>query len=205
MGSPLMKRLTISITCLMTALTAMAQFNWDDPKLNWAWDNNRHSFSLTAGYNSFMGIDAKNFITNAIIPEFERRGYDLTKEDINKNQPYGNYGIQYHYNFLKWLRFGVKLDFDVNKLTINNDVKTIFYSNVLPSLQFTYYNTDYWRVYSGIDAGISILVFPKMLTLPMPAINITPIGFSYGRGIIVFVETNIGFDAIIKGGVGLRL
>ena len=177
----------------------MAQFDWNDPKLNWAWDNNRHTVTLTAGYNSLIGIYSQQ-----ILEEYLKNDLD-NGTVITSNQAYGNYGIQYHYNFLKWLRLGMKLSFDVNKLTIDANVITTYYANLMPSLQFTYYNTDRWRVYSGIDLGVTFYVLKNYFTQTLPAFNITPIGFSYGRGIILFVETNVGFDAVIKGGIGIRL
>lgn len=176
------------------------QFDWDDPRINWDWDHNRHSFSISAGYNSLYGIGVKK-IVKAISDESGNA--NMT---INRNNPLGHYGFQYHYNVLEWLRLGTKITNDVNRITNDSITNHLLMVNVMFSTQFTYYNKPRWRVYSGIDVGAAMLidVGTKVHNF-LPALNITPIGFSYGRGFYVFVETNLGADSLIKGGIGLRM
>ena len=204
MGSKIKRFFTLVVFCVTVFSLAAQEFDWEDPRINWSWDNNRHTFTINAGYNSIVGILTRYTLID-IISSFAQ---NIPEEEINKvaNLPYGNYGFQYHYNTHKWFRVGMKFSGDINRTNINDKTDYISYLNILASAQFTYYNENRWRVYSGIDAGMSIMLVPQSKnTLVLPALNITPVGFSYGRGFIVFAEINLGSDAVIKGGIGLRL
>lgn len=188
----------LSLTCSVVA----QQFDWNDPKINWAWDNNRHTVAITAGLNSFYG-----FYT----PEQVKRGFNNATDiyqalEYSSWNPYGQYGIEYYYNFLKWLRFGGKINLDVSKTNFTDANHSTTYINLMASLQFTYYNEVRWRVYSGIDLGYtSFFDNISKYHANMLGVNITPLGFSYGRAVCIFFELNIGNDAIAKAGISLRL
>ncbi len=203
MGSKIIQRLTATVILCAITIPLMAQeFDWEDPRINWNWDNNRHTVTIHAGYNSIQGILSQKFITKIL----DRANTETNTNYNITNTPYGYYGIQYHYNINKWCRTGMKFSADINRMTINDNTQFVSYLNLLASAQFTYYNENKWRVYSGADAGLCILLLPHInSTKVLPAVNITPLGFSYGRGFIVFAEINLGSDAVIKGGFGLRL
>lgn len=193
----------IVLCCAISPLYAQ-QFDWDDPRINWEWDNNRHSFTINAGYNSIIGILTKEIFMAA---------YSATHNDTNgdavqiiSNTPYGDYGFQYHYNTHKWLRFGLKFNADINQTNINDKTQYISYLNLMASAQFTYYNERKWRVYSGLDIGVNGLIVPQFNSFSAGlAFNVTALGVTYGRGFILIAELNLGSDAIAKAGFGLRL
>lgn len=205
MGCKIKKYILASaLLALVSAPVFSQQFDWEDPRINWNWDNNRHTFTINAGYNSIVGILTRQ-IFNAF---YTIQNSDDNSESVNliSHTPYGDYGFQYHYNTHKWMRVGMKFNADVNRANINDVTRYISYLNLMASVQFTYYNENKWRVYSGMDIGMSGLIVPHFKTFNAGlALNITPIGFSYGRAFILFAELNLGSDAIIKGGFGLRL
>ncbi len=204
MGSKIRQIAAIAIMCATITPMFAQQFDWDDPRINWNWDNNRNTVTITAGYNSILGILTQSLFT--FIYAAQNPDVDISQIKVQTNIPYGNYGLQYHYNTHKWFRVGAKFNADINKTTINDKAQYMSYFNIMASAQFTYYNENKWRIYSGLDIGINGLHVPQFNSFGVGfAFNLTPLGVSYGRGFIVFAELNLGYDAIAKAGFGLRL
>ena len=65
------------------------------------------------------------------------------------------------------------------------------------------------KLYSGIDLGVGTIFDDNKKGSGKPSVffafNVTPIGIRVGNDRIYgLVETNIGMDALIKGGFGIR-
>ena len=110
----------------------------------------------------------------------------------------------------------------------------VHWASVMGSVQFTYYNKGLWKLYSGVDlgvlaylteekyytgdkAGTTDIRYPtidtnkegessednKIFTF-LPALDITPFGFTVGKQVYGMAELNVGLDSFIKVGIGAR-
>ena len=92
--------------------------------------------------------------------------------------------------------------------------------SLVASAQFTYLNREHVQLYSGLDAGVGTYI-SDVKYLPgyadsdgnthpvnatwLPAFNITPIGVAFGSWrVFGYVETNIGYEAFAKVGLGVH-
>ena len=148
-----------------------------------------------------------------------------------KTDYYGSYGLQYHYQVNSWCRVGAKFNWegeDYDMWTGKKDdasavKKGVTFGHTLSlvaSAQFTYFNREHVQIYSGLDAGVGTYI-SDVKYLPgyadsdgnthpvkatwLPAFNITPIGVAFGSWrVFGFVETNIGYEAFVKVGLGVH-
>lgn len=182
------------------------------------WSEHRHSLSLTAGYVS--GYWSMSTVLFTWIVEAASHGHNA--------RYYGAYGLQYHYQFLWWLRFGAKIGWegdgyemwDKNRTEQKGNAKNL-YAMTMASLQFTYFNRRHVQLYSGVDVGVGGLLIDQRY-LPghtdslgnshrtsgsvYPALNITALGVAFGNERVYgLVEANVGADAFIKAGLGVHL
>ena len=135
---------------------------------------------------------------------------------------YGNYGLQYYYQLNWYCRVGGKLNWEIDAYDIyeSSDAdakkKGVTRNNtvsLVASVQFTYFNRPRVQVYSGADVGVGVH-FANTRYEPgfsgsdgeavwLPALNITPVGVAFGSWPVYgYVETNLGYDAILKAGLG---
>lgn len=139
---------------------------------------------------------------------------------------YGNYAINYHRQLKDWLRVGVKADWEGAGYRFYTDdtkseaqgMHTMHWVSAMASCQFTYLHHPHVMLYSGVDLGVGALLMDDRYydgytnadgqrhTLEcevIPAINITAIGLNAGgKHVYGLVELNIGFDALVKVGIG---
>ena len=127
----------------------------------------------------------------------------------------GTYGIDYYYQVNSWFRPGAKIVYEglttsvydtTNTLVNHYNTSTL---SVMPSVQFSYLNRKYVKLYSGIDLGVGVIFDDNKqgssTSTTFFAFNATLLGIRVGNDkIFGLVETNIGMDALIKGGFGVR-
>jgi len=127
----------------------------------------------------------------------------------------GTYGFDYYYQVNSWFRPGAKFVYEGLATSVydSTDVLLNHYHtstmSVMPSVEFSYLNKRYVKLYSGIDLGVGVIFDNNKKSSSTPstffAFNITPIGVRFGNeNIYGMVETNIGVDAMIKAGFGAR-
>lgn len=127
----------------------------------------------------------------------------------------GTYGLDYYYQVNKWFRPGAKIVYeglttsiyDTTGVLVNHyNTSTL---SIMPSVQFSYLNSKYVKLYSGIDLGVAFIFDDNKqgssVSSTLFAFNLTPIGIRVGNDrIFGLVETNIGMDALVKAGFGVR-
>ncbi|MGM9817608.1 MAG: SH3 domain-containing protein [Paludibacteraceae bacterium] len=136
------------------------------------------------------------------------------------NYPYtdmrsiGMLDFQIHFYVKPWIRIGGKLTFempyetiDIEDPDVNGMTKNIHYPNfsIMPSIQFSYINTKWVRLYSGADLGVYLRknYYGGKIQAGF-AWNVTPVGVSVGRNLIGILEVNVGSDSWLKLGIGKR-
>ena len=133
-------------------------------------------------------------------------GNGLSKNYRTDTKFIGTYGLDYYYQVNKWFRPGAKIVYEGLTTSIydTTDALVNHYNtstlSIMPSVQLSYLNRKYVKLYSGIDnkqgSNTSSTFF---------AFNLTVLGVRVGNDrIFGVVETNIGMDALIKGGFGVR-
>lgn len=179
-----------------------------------------NTLAIGAGPTSLVG----GFVYGSI-GFWEGVGGSISKRKVKLNM-YGEYGLQYYYQVKPWCQVGVKALVEGAKVTRYTDTTathietqyrmSIF--SVLPSVRFTYLNRQWVRLYSGAEVGCAYIYDSRNFlerdssqdnseskTTPFAfAFNVTPIGVEVGKGFFGFVETNVGYDALIKAGIGCR-
>lgn len=127
----------------------------------------------------------------------------------------GTYGLDYYYQVNKWFRPGAKVVYEGLTTTIydSTDALVNHYNtstlSVMASAQFSYLNKKYVKLYSGIDLGVTTVFDDNKQSSSSPstmvAFNLTVIGVRAGNDkIFGIVEANVGMDALIKAGFGVR-
>lgn len=140
---------------------------------------------------------------------------------------YGHYSLHYYYQLLSWMQLGVKATAEPLHIkyytyepdrTLGKESQKLF-ATFMPSVRFTYINKPKFRLYSGVDLGIRLYsnhyqnyrteednsaVVESRMWLLGGAINVTPIGLTFGRSLYGLFETNLGYDSLIKVGIGYR-
>lgn len=163
------------------------------------------------------------------------------KVEINNTKYYGNYGLTYHHQTKWWMRVGVKLKYEFmgfDVTCIDPQATPILGQNAyigtskthmcqaMASVQFTYVNTDWVKLYSGLDLGLGVAVWDKKLSDDpkvrayyeqqktdikegiepyfFPAFDLTVLGLTVGKTVYGLVEINLGTDALLLAGLGVR-
>lgn len=192
------------------SLTAQAQeYNWNDY---------RHSLSISvgcpSGYWAFRGLLVDVWVS--------------ALDHADRSHYYGAYGLNYHYQFLPWLRAGFKSSWEGDSYDIYAEKEKTHLKGhsfghtiaLMPSCQFTYLNFRYVQLYSGIDVGLEVMLrenhyingytdsYGKSDNISytlLPAINVTAVGVCAGNERVYgLAEINIGADAIFKAGIGMH-
>ena len=210
-----MKRL-VSITLLvLLVFSAYAQ------STDYDWQAHRHDLSITGGYMS--GIYPLRTVFINIASNLGDNGGTI--------RYYGNYGLQYHYQALWWLRAGAKVqwegdgyDFyaraDEAKTTVIGQTSGHCVS-LMASCQFTYLNRRHVKLYSGLDFGFGMYFLDKtyrkgytdsdgnthmLQSSFLPAFNLTAFGVAFGgERVYGLAALTLGSDALLVLGIGCRL
>lgn len=173
----------------------------------------RHTLQVSAGYISLFYYGKMAFMW---IPAVAQHGTNW--------HFFGNYGLQYYCQMNRWCRIGAKANWEMDGYVVNNSSKAdavrIGYTtnntvSLVFSTQFTYLNRPKVQLYSGADVGAGLHIMhtryddkskPKEDNFaPLFAFNLTPIGVAFGSWPVYgYVETNLGYDALIKAGVGVH-
>ncbi|MBO7133932.1 MAG: hypothetical protein J6W06_07230 [Bacteroidales bacterium] len=167
----------------------------------------RNEISISAGTISGFGAFFDFF---KVI--FEGIGNGISKKNTD-TKFIGTYGIDYYYQVNPWFRPGAKFVYEGLKTTVSDSTGIVNQYNtstisLMASVQFTYLNKKYVKLYSGIDLGVTNISDNNKNSSVSSTIlgaNITLIGIRVGNDYIFgVVETNIGMDALIKAGFGVR-
>lgn len=128
----------------------------------------------------------------------------------------GSYSLEYYRQINSWFRVGCKAIFEgQNTKYYNDSTKTTLYNKyftgvttVMPSVQFSYYNKGIVLLYSGLDLGVMVLWKNDKLDGGFAqatfAFNVTPFGIRVGKRLYGMGEINIGYDSLVKFGIGYR-
>lgn len=174
----------------------------------------KHEIGVGGGFTSAMG-----FVIYGSIGFTEAIFGGLSKKPIDMKW-YGQYGVNYHYQVKHWCQVGAKFTVESTKITrytdttkvLMQDVSKEFLCTFMPSVRFTYLNRPWVRLYSGVDVGIGYFVDNKKNSANEVtrsgnfffAFNVTPIGVNVGKKFYGMFETNIGFESVLKVGIGAR-
>lgn len=167
----------------------------------------RNEISVSAGTISGFGavFDLFKVLIEGIGNSFAHRGTDT--------KFIGTYGIDYYYQVNSWFRPGAKFVYEGLSTTITDSTGIVnkYYTStvsLMPSVQFTYLNKKYVKLYSGFDIGVTNLSDNNKNnsnSSTILGVNLTPIGIRVGNEhIFGVIETNIGMDALVKAGFGVR-
>lgn len=174
----------------------------------------RHSLQFSAGYVSAFFIG--KLVGFLWVATAAQHG--------NNWHFFGNYGLQYYCQMNRWCRIGAKANWEMDGYVVNSSSKAdavrIGYTtnnavSLVFSTQFTYLNREKVQLYSGADVGAGMHIMHTRYDdkskpaedniVPMFAFNITPLGVAFGSWPVYgYVETNLGYDALIKAGVGVH-
>lgn len=134
----------------------------------------------------------------------------------------GNYALHYYAQVKPWCQVGGKITVEGCKLTryadsahtVVTDKSQLWTLAVMPGVHFTYLNRPMVRLYSGLDLGAAFLLSQNVTNVSdsvgndikpvFMAFNITPIGVQVGKTFYGMFEINVGYDAVLKLGVGYR-
>ena len=174
----------------------------------------RHSLQFSAGYVSAFFIG--KLVGFLWVATAAQHG--------NNWHFFGNYGLQYYCQMNRWCRIGAKANWEMDGYVVNSSSKAdavrIGYTtnnavSLVFSTQFTYLNREKVQLYSGGDVGAGMHIMHTRYDdkskpaedniVPMFAFNITPLGVAFGSWPVYgYVETNLGYDALIKAGLGVH-
>lgn len=185
------------------------------------WEDRRNTLSISAGYVSGFWL-SKEVLVGWIGPAASHSRH---------TQYYGSYGLQYYYQVKGWCRVGAKGiwegdDYDIysgkkDDETAYKKGKTFNHNvSLVASVQFTWLNFPHVQLYSGVDAGVGAIIsdtrydvgyadsngneHPIQITW-LPAVNVTPLGVAFGCwSVFGFIETNVGYEGLLKAGLGVH-
>lgn len=207
-----MKRTVLTLFSMLIACSLFAQKN-----VYPEWNDERHNLYLSVGTPS-----AESALINLIIAIPE-----ALAEHPDNTILYGHYCLQYHYQVLPWLRVGAKGDWEGSRYLSYQEKEKINQKAVVhkhaaaltASCQFTYFNRQHVKLYSGLDAGAMAYIFDRKFSegyTPseneaaldctwLPAINLTVLGVNAGgKHVWGLAELNLGSDAIFRAGIGVQ-
>lgn len=184
------------------------------------WRAHRHDLTFGGGYWSGV-YPFRSFLVTAWQNLGDNGG------DVHY---YGDYALSYHYQALWWLRAGVKAQWEgdnwsfydkEDKAKITPIGKTTNHCfSVMASCQFTYLHREHVKLYSGADVGLGVFLSDKRYTDGntnsegkqrttdthfLPAFNLTAFGVSFGGRVYGLAEINLGYEALLKLGIGCRI
>lgn len=205
-----MKKLLLALAALFLSTTLFAQSDVQTAP----WKTYRHDVAIAGGPISLQEIAIGVWIELI----------DAIVDDAENAKSYGCLSAQYHYQLFKWMRLGGKVIYEGGKHDITKKGENIghgynYWTALMASAQFTYLNTKWVKLYSGLDFGVQALTMSDHYNAghtnsdgdadpssssTLAAFNVTPIGITVGKQFYGLLETNVGNDALLKLGIGAR-
>lgn len=156
-------------------------------------------------------------LQNETLNEWQNNGY----KGSNRILPPIHLG--YYYQVLPWMQVGGEFSAFTNSL-INvydpvSSSRVINYTNtslyLTAGLRFTYYQTNFVQLYSGLSLGVRMNVETKNSILPYDsfapsignvgvAFQATAFGVRFGKQVYGFAELGCGYKGILNVGIGTR-
>ena len=201
-----MKKFIVVLFLILVSYSSFAQDNF-----SFLQEDKKNELSI--GYGPINGMTFLEGFVNIFVAIGESIG--KTHRD-NVSYP-GLFTLEYHYQINKSLNLGAKAIYRTRSYDRYRDTDNSFvghYANhaytILPSLQYTYINEEYLKLYSGLDAGVCLYETynsssdtPRLMQV-FPSFNLTVIGLKYGKDVYGLAEVNLGSDALVKAGLGMR-
>ena len=109
-----------------------------------------------------------------------------TDYQYKENRDYGFTGhffAEYRYHFSELFSLGMQADFEGVFWTTETNFRSRNYNLTLrPNVRFTYFHSDWVRLYSGLGAGLLIAFDNERHTEAAPAFNLNLLGVQVGKG-----------------------
>ena len=156
-------------------------------------------------------VSALQYETLSYMQNGELKGGNLNLFPINAG---------YYYQALPWLQVGGEFSAFTNSLiNASNSLSSINYTNtslyLTAGLRFTYYQTNFVQLYSGLSLGVRMNVESQKSTLPYPSVapsvgdvgiafQATAFGVRFGKQVYGFAELGCGYKGIFNLGIGTR-
>lgn len=169
-------RLIVCLLCISacTLIYAKAQ--------PYPWDSLRHEVRIGWG---------DMFFESAMQYEMTQIGKPNTRIDYLT----GHFFAEYAYHWLPWMSSGLQTDFFQmgwhDRRELQNDIQAMghnYYNlSILPSVRFTWFHSEYVRLYSGLMVGLCINggtetdLMAGSKTVCYPAFGLTMIGCQVGK------------------------
>ncbi|MCF0209916.1 MAG: hypothetical protein HUK18_01130 [Bacteroidales bacterium] len=205
-----MKKIIAFVVFICVACSAFCQYTKETPLP-------KHYISIAGGH-----ISSTPVIT-LFVEIAEAVGNSINGYTSEANIEFGNYSLNYHYTISKCFAIGAKVIVQGNreKLYSKDEYHILhsenydFFYSLMPSARLLYKNTDYLQLYSGLDLGVAlyhsvdkyadVIKEDYVNNNIIPAFNLTVFGVNYGQKFFFNSELNIGMDALLKVGFGVRL
>ena len=122
----------------------------------------------------------------------------------------GTIQLAYNYRVSRWFEFAVygtytgflqKRYLTYDNTTLENNNKAIV--GLMPSVRVVWVNRDAFRFYSSFGLGLAG-GFSQNYTEILPMINISWLGFSFGRKVYGFTEFAVGSLGTVSAGIGYK-
>ncbi len=149
----------------------------------------------------------------------EKSGFDI--RDMGYIIPSVTLG--YYYQVLPWLQVGGQISTGtcslINLYTPNTRDRIGSYYNqgiyITAGVRFTYFQTDFVQLYSGLSLGARMNIHSRMLPDPYSSVGAnvesssftfqaTAFGVRFGKKVYGFAELGYGYNGILKVGIGTR-
>jgi len=112
----------------------------------------------------------------------------------------GHFFAEYRYHFSPLFSLGMQADFEGIFWTTETNFRSKNYNlTLLPNVRFTYFHSDWVRLYSGIGAGLLIAFDNERHTEAAPALDLNFLGVQVGKG-AWSGSVQLGLMAALKGG-----
>ena len=127
--------------------------------------------------------------------------------------------LEYRYRFAKWFWFGSAFSFTpIAKLWENHEkgehfADHLYCISIMPSVRFSWLNTKYITLYSGLSAGCLVTTgsrFSPTENAAYQATNVyfagqlTAVGIQGGKNWYGFAEFGVGVQGFVKAGFGYK-
>ena len=169
----------------------------------------QHELRLTAG-------------AYPLIPYLNERGCDgdriFSFNRTHRGPVYtsGAWSLAYDYRFKRWFDLGLTLGYygEYSRSYSNRDSSPAgrnraHFITVMPVARFTWFNTNWVRMYSSVGLGATFGCGRFDLEGGQPdkttvAFQLTPVGIAVGRSLFGFAEIGAGAQGVLMMGVGYR-
>jgi len=112
----------------------------------------------------------------------------------------GHIFAEYRYHFTRLFSLGMQTDFEGIFWTTDTGFRSRNYNlTLLPNVRFTYFHSDWVRLYSGLGVGLLIAFDNERHTDAAPALDLNLLGVQVGKG-AWSGSVQLGLMAALKGG-----